>query len=494
MIRETYEEIANGHEVRQNLSKMRQELKDAGERSALLYQLCGDFHVFEELFCHEDPKVRKNVALVAGLLGEKALLKPLMDAYEKEETLFVRSSYLTALSEFDFREYLPQLKQRQQELSEKELTMENKKHITEEMRVLTELILMIEGSKKHKFTGFKKPCEVVLLTNRDHKEKLIELLPETMNKRTFNAGIIAETEKLRDLSDYRFYEELLFTVPGMKTCPMNPEEAARKMAEAGLFEYLQERHEGNHPFYFRLEVKSHMPLDKKAVFARKFADELERLTERKMINSTSHYEIEIRLIENKAGKFNVLLKLFTLEDKRFSYRQEVIASSIRPVNAALVMELADSYLKEDAKILDPFCGVGTMLIERHIHRKANTMYGIDLYGDAIEKARENTEAAHQIIHYINRDFFDFRHEYLFDEIITNMPWQTGKTTKEDINRLYNRFFKKALEHIKKDGHIILYTHNKELVKSCAEKYGYRYEEDWQISQKEGTHVCVLTAK
>lgn len=39
---------------------------------------------------------------------------------------------------------------------------------------------------------------------------------------------------------------------------------------------------------------------------------------------------------------------------------------MHPSLAALIMELAAPYLKENAQIIDPFCGVGTMLIERDI--------------------------------------------------------------------------------------------------------------------------------
>lgn len=491
MIRNTYEDIVNGVELRQNLSLIRQELKDDHEKRALLYFLSGDYHVFQELLTHEDPKVRKNTALILGMIGDKKLLPCLMEAYEKEETLFVKSTYLIAAREFDFREYLSSFKERLKELSGKEITMENKKHLTEEMRALTELVIMAEGVQSHKFTGYKAVNEIILLTNRNYTTRLLEELPEDTQGKVFNAGIMATCENLKEILELRFYEELLFVVKGMKTCSMNPEEAARKMVEAKLLSFLEERHEGKTPFYFRIEMKSKMPLDKKAVFTKKLSNELERLTQRKLINSTSHYEVEIRLIENKSGMFNVLIKLFTLKDTRFDYRREVIAASLKPVNAALTCILASDYLKEDAKILDPFCGTGTMLIECHKFKEANTMYGIDLFGEAIEKAKINTQEAHQIIHYINRDFFDFKHEYLFDEIISNMPWLIGRNTQTDIEKIYDRFFEKAKSHLTNDGIIVLYTHNRELVKRYALKYNYSMKAEWEISMKEGTYVNVL---
>ena len=88
-----------------------------------------------------------------------------------------------------------------------------------------------------------------------------------------------------------------------------------------------------------------MEAEQKGKFLRQLSAEIETLTKHKLVNSTSDYELEIRMIENKEGRLNLLVKLFTLADERFSYRKEAVAASIRPVNAALTMELAKEYLK-----------------------------------------------------------------------------------------------------------------------------------------------------
>ncbi len=493
MIRETYEKIVQGIEVRQNVSLLRKELKEENGKPALAYLLGGNFSVLENLLNHKDPKTRKNTALLIGDLGDKRLLKPLFEAYEKETTLFARSSYLTAMKEFDCREYLPALKAKIEELSKYSLEDSNKKHILEELHALSELIVLIEGIKTHTFTGVSLVHDLVLLTNPNHinitAQQVRALGEENFNE--FGAGIMLTTQKLSEISKIRTIEEILFAVKGMKNCPMNPETAAKKIVDAGFVDFLAERHDGEVPFYFRIECKSKMPLDKKSVFTRKMADYMEQYSGRKLMNSTSRYEVELRLIENKKGSFNVLVKLGTFKDMRFTYRKEVIASSIKPVNAAITMALAKDYLKPEGKVLDPFCGTGTMLIERHKQVLANTSYGIDLFGEAIEKAKVNTEIAHQIIHYMNRDFFDFKHEYLFDEIITNMPMVTAKKNEKEIYDIYKRFFKKAKEHLTEDGTIILYTHNLEMVKELASKMKYKQKEQWEISKKEGTYVVVL---
>ena len=82
---------------------------------------------------------------------------------------------------------------------------------------------------------------------------------------------------------------------------------------------------------------------------------------------------------------------------------------------------------------------------------------------AIDKARENASAAGELIHFIHRDFFDFRHEYKFDEIITNMPVR-GRMTKEELDHLYKSFFDKALEILQREAVIIMYTQELGFVK------------------------------
>lgn len=136
-----------------------------------------------------------------------------------------------------------------------------------------------------------------------------------------------------------------------------------------------------------------MPLDKKSTFARRFSAELERLSGRMLVNAPSDYEIELRLLEKRDGGYACFLKLLTIAHGRFAYRKNAVAASIHPATAAMIVALAEPYLKENAQILDPFCGVGTMLIERDIRVPAREKYGIDIFGEAIRGARENASYA-----------------------------------------------------------------------------------------------------
>ncbi len=91
------------------------------------------------------------------------------------------------------------------------------------------------------------------------------------------------------------------------------------------------------------------------------------------------------------------------------------------------------------------------------------MYGIDIFGEAIDGARENTALAGKTVNFIQRDFFAFQHDYLFDEIITNMP-DRGRRTREEHDLFYGDFFAKAKEVLTEQGRIILYSNEKNYVK------------------------------
>ncbi len=472
------------------LSELRQGIKEKDGFGIVFDRVCEDTDFFLSLLSHEDPKTRKNVALLLGELGIEEALTALWEAYEAETQLFVKSSYLTALSHLDYDNLLPSLHERYTFLSSAELTEENRKHFEEELRVLNDMLVAKEGINTHIFKGYLNEHDCILLTNRNYKEITANQLTEEQIL-PFASGVRVKTTNLKKVLEIRTYSELLFVIPGMEVCPGAPDAAAKKIAASALVEMLKKDHKGFLPFYFRLEIKSKQPLDKKALFAKRLSAAIEQATNRTLINSPHDYEFEIRMIEDKNGNFHALVKYMTIPEVRFDYRQEHVAASIKPSTAALLVELAKEYMVKDAQVLDPFCGVATMLIERQMVVKANTSYGIDTSVEAIEKAKQNTLNAGQIIHFVNRNFFTFSHEYLFDEIFTNMPWAMGKISKNDIYDLYNRFFKQAKTVMKPQGTIILYTHDADLARHFGLQSGYTIKKSYPISEKEGTALMIF---
>ena len=455
-------ELLENKNIRTNLSTLRQMIKDEAKKAELLTQVEEQEALFLSFLQSEDAKTRKNAALLFGDLAYQNAFDALYEAYTTETTLFVKASYLQALGELDASAKLSELKGKLAELLTMEVEPENKKHIDEEIRALRKFIIQAEGIRCHTPELAGKKVKVILFTNRTQRETIRRTI-DCGEASVHPLGVQIETDDLEKLMQLRTYRELVFPIETDGFLSEDPIEAANKIWNAGILELLDNLHKEQGEYYFRIECKSAMDLEKRSMFTRKLATELESLSKGQLINSTSDYEVELRLIANKDGLFFPCIRLLTIKNPRFAYRKNAISASIHPSTAALIMELAKDYLKEDAQIMDPFCGVGTMLIERHKKVPAREMYGTDIFGDAIIYARENTELAGMRVNYIHRDFMDFKHDYLFDEIVTNMPLR-GQKTKQEMDAFYGDFFEKAKAHLTNEAVIILYTNEIGFVK------------------------------
>ena len=246
-----------------------------------------------------------------------------------------------------------------------------------------------------------------------------------------------------------------------------------------------------------MELKGKRELmERKGSFIRGVASRLDMLEKGRIQNNDTDYEVELRLIERSDGTLAPMLKLFTLKDRRFAYRKVSTAQSMAPVNAALVLRLAQSYLREGAQVLDPFCGTGTLLIERELILPSGTCYGIDTFGEAIEKARVNTGTIGHI-NYINRNFFDFTHAYAFDELITELP-QEGSRVEADAGGVSfeERFLHKAAELLAEDAIVVVVTRSSKAMEEAArevrqEGQDYRLLQKYLLNERLGTTELIF---
>ena len=480
-MKKIFEELTEKKNVRSNLSTLRQLAKEADSQKEIAVFFEENSHLWKAFLEDEDAKTRKNMALVLGDLEAEEATDALYERYKKETTRFVRASYLQALSKLNVKEKVSLLKMDLEQLLSEEVTEESKKHIDEEVRALRSILIQYEGISTHKADYKGKKVTAILLTNRNLREVVRRQISCGVAK-VHPLGVWVETDNLSELMKLRTYRELVFPLLKSKFIPANPTEAAKAIIENGFLELLTYLHKEEGSFYYRIECKSSMELELRSAFTRKLGAELDRLSGGQLINSAGDYEVELRLIANKEGEFFPCVKLYTIHNPRFDYRKNAIATSIHPSTAALIMEVAESYLKENGQIMDPFCGVGTMLIERHKKVSAKEIYATDIFGEAIAYGRENASLAGVRIHFINRDFYEFEHGYQFDEIITNMPLR-GKKTKQEMDMFYGDFFQKAKEILKPEAIVIMYTNEMGFVKKQM-----RLHKEYEILQE----TCMQT--
>lgn len=482
--------LKEGQEPRKNLIELKQELKDEAARRELLAVLQGDYSLFTGLLEDPEPKVRKNAALVLGRLKQDENVETLYQAYEREKQLFVRSDYLKALAQLDCSVCKTQLQNRLMELEKYHPAVEEEKHFREELAALRKLVGGVTACTRHYFQAYDRAWEVILTTGKQYQKITAEQVSE--GKVTIlKSGVRVYTSHLKSVLGIPTYREMLFPLE-KKKIPGDFKEAAKALAESDLLDFLHKAHGADDDFYFRMSLQSPRPLDQRSLFIKKCSYALEQETGGKLKNSASDYELEIRLIENRDGEFLPLVKLYTFREERFSYRKNMVAASIKPEQAALIARLAKPYMIKQAQVLDPFCGVGTMLIERDKACRTNVMYGIDIFGEAIAKAHENTALAKKEVYYINRDFFEFRHSYLFDEIFTNMP-ERGKRSRTEQDEFYAAFFEKAKEVLEKQGRIIMYSNEKNYVKKQLRLHKeFTLLREFPMDEKDNYYLFVIS--
>lgn len=485
-----YDALLKKENVRESLIQLKSLLKKQNEKSLFEKMTGKNYDFLMRFLVDEDPKVRKNVAGILGELQCQEALEVLWDAYEFEETRFVKADYIKAMARLDCKEYLPVLRQTLGELTEKEAKVDEKKHLQEEIKAIQELLLAQDKVNKHVFKGHYQTNEVILVTSpafRNVTAKQIQNAPVKL----VGAGVKTKTNDLHKIMEIRTFKELLFVLSGVKTLASSPEKIVEGLMASDMLDVILKNHEGKGPFYFRLGITGSLTMEQKSVLTKKTAALLEEATERTLVNSASHYELEIRLIQNKEGEFFPCLKFFTLKDNRFAYRKYYISTGMQPYIAAGLLKLAEDYTKEYAQILDPVCGAGTMLLERNYLKPVRNSYGLDIFGEAIEKARANTKIAGMHINYINRNFKDFSHEYLFDEIIADMP-QKGVLSFDELDVLYQKLFDRAQEWLHPSGLLMIYSNEIGFVKKQIRLHErFTLEREFCISEKQKQYFYII---
>jgi 23S rRNA G2445 N2-methylase RlmL len=240
---------------------------------------------------------------------------------------------------------------------------------------------------------------------------------------------------------------------------------ASAIVKADVAGFLNHCHagEGNTPFWYRVEFKTAEYNRDRSEFVKNLSRELDEISCGNLKNSPSSYEVEIRIVERN-NLCSVFIKLYTLKDNRFVYREKDVPASINPVTAAIVMKSITRWLRPSAKVIDPFCGSGTMLIERAKLKPFKSLTGVDIFNSAITAAEVNSNLANVKIELIARDILEFSTLDLFDEMISNMPFESKAGASGFNTKLYSEFVNKIPSLVKPGGMAFLYTVEKNLLK------------------------------
>ena len=380
----------------------------------------------DALMAVEDDKARKSVYKLIGLIAPDACADKLFNALKREQTRFVRPSILLALGN---------TKTPMRYLKNYVIEPGDDKHVQAERDAL----------KKAMGKAADPSQQTPLVPRLPETATLTAVKPEALEAELKAKQIQYRPWRLKDtfdapsasLNKLRCFEDALFDVGGANDFSS----VAQKLDAMGCKGY-----------FYRIEAGSLHPEKRRDAIQKISAG----LAAYGYTDNPSAYAFELRLLSGRlCAKFG---------DMRFDYRKESIAASINPVTAASIMRVCEPYMKPDADVLDPFCGSGTMLIERAMLKPAASLVGVDISAQAIKAALANRRASGLRIALIHGDILGYGAAQ-YDEIIANMPFGIRVSGHESNLKLYAAFVSKLLTLLKDGGYAFLLTQEKKLLLS-----------------------------
>ena len=484
-----FDSLITSDNPRTLLSQIRQLLKDcpgALKDEDVFYSYATVEPIILVCLTHEDAKTRKNAALVLQTIAEEygmdifgddqvedpaasdeaptasdlpsaEVASCLYAAYKAEETMFVRSAYLEALKCFDCEPYRAELMARLTFLKEESWAEGDLKHVREERHAIESLFEAPASEMKSEFKGLDREMGILLIIDEAVREAAQTELGA--GARVVPGGVRLTTSSWKKVQSCRLYKEALFPVPLRKGSQITISNMGSLVADSKLIPMVDEllkaagdstqtgsagENAGAREHPFRMEIRSSSDEDRSGAALKRAAAELEEASKGRLRNSKTAYEFTLVLMAKRDGSLSPYIKLPDSTDHRFDYRKNSEATSMSAVMAAEAVQMIRPYLKDGAQVIDPFAGVGTLLIERAKAVPHGDLYATDIYGHAVIGGRENAELAGVNISYINRDFFDFKHDYPFDEVITEFPDLFNKEAEEK-EEFFRNFFRSAME-------------------------------------------------
>jgi len=453
------------------LSVMRDILKKEKPKGMFKRTIGNSKEKLSDLLRHSDPKVRKNVCGVIGELGDPSYLDALYSAYNSEDKLFVRYSYVLAIGNCGSARDAEKLKKMFEDVfmnenasSDNTSLITTNKHINEEKLAFTRAIDKLSPTVRHTFTGFENPVPMILtVMNYQYQLTIAELDRKWIDGRITDYGIFICENDLDKIYSCRTFYELLYPLDECNELEFDYKVIADAIINANIVDFLNKCHNSDldSPFGYRIEFKTLDSNRERSEFVKNLSRELDELSCGNLRNSPSAYEVEIRIVE-KDNLCKVFVKLYSFEDNRFDYRKNDLATSINPITAAIVIKSIEKWIEPTSKVIDPFCGAGTMLIERAKLEQFESLTGVDIYRNAITAATINSKLANVDIELIAEDILDFSSNELFDELITNMPFDNKSATHNKYADLYSEFVKKIPSLVRPGGMAFVYTIEKQL--------------------------------
>ncbi len=434
--------------------------KKAAVCAALEDKLASSREALTSRLFDPSPKRRKQAARLIGALANPMDAPALISALERETTRFVRPSMLLALGSAGgdaAREALSAYTPSEPE------TPDDEKHFMEERQALRAALERLAPAVVPTFKAFGEELRVQLrgAIPASIIAEADRLGIQTLQRQT---GVELFLTDLIPLQSIRSYREALMP---LGKAAFEPAAIAALAERENISERLARWHDYTGSFPMRIEVRG-VSHEARGAFIRACVPLLEK---QGFANAPSAYAAELRIEAAEAA--NVYIKLSSVPDMRFEYRKQALPASIHPADAAALIRFAfpEEEHKPPARVLDPCCGSGTLLIEYGNYAKGR-LFGVDIAHKAIDAARENAKSARLDIQLVRKDLTEFIAGEPFDAVIANLPFGLRTGTHKDNKALYPALLDRLPSWLKIGGIAALYTADAGLLRRAILKRPY----------------------
>lgn len=437
MTAKDYVQALQGQEAAEALSALCVLAKSKEGRKEIEAAL-GDHLVLRGCTLSPSPKVRKNAYRLMGALGNKTDGGCLKRALEKEDTFFAVPSLLLALGnlgeEEAIRSYVPPVST--------EEAMD--KHVAEIVLARQKALQTFEKEARPPLSRLSAPREVLCYAPEGFAFCLLsELRGLGFEVEEAGAAVKVTTDRMDLIYQADCLTEAL--IPIAKEVPLDPQAVAQAVKDMPKEPY-------------RIELRGYVRDRRKMI----------RLLSQSLggDNNPAAYDWELR-VDCHMDTADLYWKLCNVEDNRYPWRKRAIPASMHPALAACVSRYAMGLGKVGKpRVLDPFCGSGSLLFEREKWSPCKALIGVDKSGSAVEAARENARAGESKASFVTKDILRFESREGFDLILTNMPFGNRVGSHEDNKTLYRRFVSRLPYLLTEKGTAVLYTMEYKLLESC----------------------------
>ena len=180
------------------------------------------------------------------------------------------------------------------------------------------------------------------------------------------------------------------------------------------------------------------------------------------------------------GEFILALRLSGNEMRQRDYKVAHLPGSLRPSVAAALAWLSEP--SDEDTVLDPFCGAGTILIERAHLGRYRKLIGSDRDPAALRAASENIGPRYKPLELYPWDATAIPLEAAsVDKIVTNLPWGMRHGSHSENRQLYSQVINEFKRLVRPGGMIVMLTAETRLMGDLMTRGVFRAERVLRIS-------------